>query len=569
MLGKCRQIYCSKKRILDASKRKCDVIFQSAKGLAYDLQISLNSTKPYDIGSSINQWLTDTAYQIKDVFESKLETSIIKYDMFRVRLFTKQNETFLYQLIFRTKFIVLSEMSLESLEKRLISASRSVWVVKVRQVEIDLMSSPVLIAEAEPDVGKRIVMHEARIFIPIRVLLPYVKKKTYVYSVVSKTLECPFVYVTQSEYYIDKSRLILSASNTTVEPDLFALQENNSVIICYEVIAYVPPSSQYVSPYDIFSTEFILVSWVCQSLSLFCLLVTLLVFCLFSSLRTLPGKNTMGLILTLICALTLQTFGIARVELNVVCRAIGICFHFFLLSSFTWMLICTVHMFRVFRKMLSSRTTRSDEHQQFLTYVCISLSVPACIVVITIMVNIIITKGIDLGYGNGICYISNFYGVIGGLLVPVIFVMVVNIVLFISTVMALRGMTSDNSDLIGKKSYLSVYVKMSTLTGINWMFAFVAAATNLETLWYIFTILCGLQGVYIFVSFVCNKRVIRLFKESCGMKKGQGMGTSNKTMSSPMSPQDGSQSEVVVASLATSNLTTESNYLNNINLSRL
>ena len=57
--------------------------------------------------------------------------------------------------------------------------------------------------------------------------------------------------------------------------------------------------------------------------------------------------------------------------------------------------------------------------------------------------------------------------------------------------------------------------QMSTLLGFTWVFGFVAAFANVTALWYIFIILNSLQGVYIFIAFICNKRVFELWRDSC------------------------------------------------------
>ena len=43
--------------------------------------------------------------------------------------------------------------------------------------------------------------------------------------------------------------------------------------------------------------------------------------------------------------------------------------------------------------------------------------------------------------------------------------------------------------------------------GFTWIFGYIAAFTDVEALWYIYIILNSLQGVFIFFSFIFNRRV--------------------------------------------------------------
>ena len=56
---------------------------------------------------------------------------------------------------------------------------------------------------------------------------------------------------------------------------------------------------------------------------------------------------------------------------------------------------------------------------------------------------------------------------------------------------------------------------MSTLLGFTWIFGFMAAFADVAALWYVFIIFNSLQGVYIFIAFMCNKRVFKLWSNAC------------------------------------------------------
>ncbi|XP_052085093.1 uncharacterized protein LOC127722236 [Mytilus californianus] len=56
-----------------------------------------------------------------------------------------------------------------------------------------------------------------------------------------------------------------------------------------------------------------------------------------------------------------------------------------------------------------------------------------------------------------------------------------------------------------------VYIKLFSLTGITWIGQIIDSFVPLSLFSFVVTILTGLQGLFILLSFVCNKRVIKLF----------------------------------------------------------
>eukprot|EP00057_Strongylocentrotus_purpuratus_P016624 XP_011671098.1 PREDICTED: uncharacterized protein LOC100889522 [Strongylocentrotus purpuratus] len=94
----------------------------------------------------------------------------------------------------------------------------------------------------------------------------------------------------------------------------------------------------------------------------------------------------------------------------------------------------------------------------------------------------------------------------------------VNTILFAHTVHGKRHVTKVRNRAIRHASTLKergkelrIYWKISTLLGFTWLFGFVAAFAGVSALWYVFIILNSLQGVYIFLAFMANKRVLHLW----------------------------------------------------------
>jgi apolipoprotein N-acyltransferase len=61
-----------------------------------------------------------------------------------------------------------------------------------------------------------------------------------------------------------------------------------------------------------------------------------------------------------------------------------------------------------------------------------------------------------------------------------------------------------------EKSSVFIYIKISTLLGLGWTSTFIAVIFPVFS--YVFVFLTSFQGVYIFLAFVCNKNVLKLYK---------------------------------------------------------
>ena len=161
--------------------------------------------------------------------------------------------------------------------------------------------------------------------------------------------------------------------------------------------------------------------------------------------------------------------GVARVEVQVVCTVLGVVIHFCLLSAFTWMVICSAHMYRVFTHVLASRPDTSHlNRSSFARHVTLSLVIPAVIVIATLLGNWLRNGGcyLDLGYGHGVCYLSNVWSLILASVLPICIAVVANLVLFAATLRSLRSVGHDVKVATQQhRQQLAIYVRMSTLTG--------------------------------------------------------------------------------------------------------
>ncbi|GFO32781.1 G-protein coupled receptor mth2 [Plakobranchus ocellatus] len=104
---------------------------------------------------------------------------------------------------------------------------------------------------------------------------------------------------------------------------------------------------------------------------------------------------------------------------------------------------------------------------------------------------------------------------------PVCLVTVSNIVFFAITmakIYSIRKLQSIDALKSKDRQNFLIYIKLSTITGALWLVLILAEALDFDVLKFIAIVTNGLQGVFIFLSYVCNKRVFHLYKERFGQK---------------------------------------------------
>ncbi|CAL1536663.1 unnamed protein product, partial [Lymnaea stagnalis] len=192
------------------------------------------------------------------------------------------------------------------------------------------------------------------------------------------------------------------------------------------------------------------------------------------------------------------------------CTFFGMSTHFMWLWMFVWTFICSASMFRVFTaKTRSSGAGNATTH--LIKLVTLSLVFPALVVAAVVTGSYFATSGAQIGYGDAQCYLDSPLLIGITLAGPLVLITAGNMALFILTVRKIhkiRRLVRSDAASRDSKTNLYIYAKLSTMTGAFWALAIVAELLDADILRYIASVLNGLQGVFLFLSFVCNKRVL-------------------------------------------------------------
>ena len=110
-------------------------------------------------------------------------------------------------------------------------------------------------------------------------------------------------------------------------------------------------------------------------------------------------------------------------------------------------------------------------------------------------------------FGGFRCWYTQRYAMLIYFGVPVAISLLLNTFFFVTTSWNLRR-AFKNSVNPDKNHHFVVYVRLFIIMGITWIFGFISAFTDEFVVDLTFIILNALQGLFLFVSFVCNRSVL-------------------------------------------------------------
>ena len=338
----------------------------------------------------------------------------------------------------------------------------------------------------------------------------------------------PFVRLDNSSYtwHINVSGVIIQQLDFLIENSMFRETENGTAIfVSAEVfriaIRKTSAETKMATPAE---TEG-LVTLILMCISIFCLLITFVTYTLFHVLRSQPGINNMILCFCLMIGYLLFMFGLNQVKLDIGCKILGGVIHFSWLFIFFWMSSCSFHMYRVFGS-LSKPIQSTNSASLTATYLLYSTLSSSIIIGINIGVTYVTSDGTSYGYGpekTGLCYIYEPIMTAYTMAIPAIVIIVANLIMFGLVVARFRRITNIQKHVQNDKNYLSIYVKLSTLTGIAWIIAIPMMFLESVVFNYLFIALTCSQGIYLMMAFTCNRRVFKLYSGEYNLKKASGV----------------------------------------------
>ena len=248
------------------------------------------------------------------------------------------------------------------------------------------------------------------------------------------------------------------------------------------------------------------------SISIICLLLLLITYGLFQELRTVPGKNLMNLSFLLLLSQLMWLIGTAFVKEGTALEVFAILEHYLLLVSFVAMSVMSYHTCHVFSKPFVGGIANTSS-RRFMKYSVFVWITPAIFVAICIALNETETLVVD--YGTN-CWLGTANAKLYLFLLPLALLLLYNIYAFIKTAVSLSRHGKERKTLHQKEGRQNLLIckKLATLVGFPWLFAFFGVLfPDVEAFEYLFVVFVCLQGLYIGMAFLFNKKTCKLCRD--------------------------------------------------------
>ena len=330
---------------------------------------------------------------------------------------------------------------------------------------------------------------------------------------------CPLVHLNFTDFLMYGNRSIFVYSEQRMYNELEYFINGSVVVICSELSSNFTVSRNVSSIIYIFKFDKgqYYVSLVGLIISITALFILLVIYSILPPLRNIPGKCLMSLAASVLLAQLLFVAGVSRTEVFEVCVSIAVLMHYSFLAGFFWMNVMAFDIWKTFGTK-SLQTGVGERSLRFFLYSLYAWLLPAIIIIVAMILEHTDVEGdYRPNYADGMCWITNRPALIVLFAIPLAILLIVNIIFYIVTVRAIV-LISRATRIVKKseKRRFLLYVKLCVIMGLTWVFAFVAAFSDVQVLWYLFIIFNTLQGLFICLAFICTKKVYRLLKEKIG-----------------------------------------------------
>ncbi|CAG0921325.1 unnamed protein product [Notodromas monacha] len=271
------------------------------------------------------------------------------------------------------------------------------------------------------------------------------------------------------------------------------------------------------------------VSAICILVSILCLLCHLVATAFVPELRNLSGKNMAALSTALLLAYVFFLAGQFRTVKEHVCAGVGAGMYFSFLAAFCWMNCMAFDVWRSLRRATSElRLSSGSQFRKFAAYSAYAWGLPAVLVAVALVADS--APGVALalrpGFGVASCWFGHRTALLVYFAAPLAVVMAMNVVFFgLSAGMIYATSESSRKIRTGcnpTRIDFKLYTRLALIMGLTWVVGLVVGALDgqLEphsllffALWYLFIALNALQGLFIFATFTCTKKVRNGFRD--------------------------------------------------------
>lgn len=252
----------------------------------------------------------------------------------------------------------------------------------------------------------------------------------------------------------------------------------------------------------------------CMGLSCISLSFAIAIHKLLSLQNTTPGTNTFNILLNMLLSHVFFMVGIGANDNQIVCSILGMIIHYLWLTTFAFMTIGIVHIANAFTKISREPNASNDKgYKARWKFTIMGYILGMIIVAVSIVVEMVDAIPMKVGYGGKICFPSDYPATLIFVSGPLVLSLTINIICLIVTICAIcRQLTTCKVLEKAYFTYLTVYIRLTCLSGLLWMFGLMSALFENDVINMLFIVLVGLQGFFISIATTCTSGVFKSLK---------------------------------------------------------
>lgn len=358
------------------------------------------------------------------------------------------------------------------------------------------------------------------------------------------SMKCSYPMLTnlqlnQTIFYNNGSLQLLNQS-IFLNQDDYVILHDNRILFC---------ADQWLTKTDLpqFPLYRNILSIICTSISLGCLLLFMVIYFLIPFLHNLPGKCLLFLSISLFIGQLVFISTSTLTQTNRYCLISAILIHYFYLSSFSWLLIISIQIYLTFNQKILFEDKNEKKNFRLIIYnILVWFSCGIVILIAGLIQLYKPSSDYSPGYGEIFCSISKVNSMIIFFLAPIGCILLIVTILFIKTLLTiyhshnvakLAHVTSSSNKK--DRNLVFVYARLASLMGIQWILLIAALIIRQTWLWVIFEIINSLPGLFICLGFLCSKRILNNLKQKFSIKlitRRQSLPSNTTTSTMLMTP---------------------------------
>ena len=319
----------------------------------------------------------------------------------------------------------------------------------------------------------------------------------------TKVLNCSLEKLQKNDYVLLPNQTIYrNSTKTFYDADSYMIKNTSDVFICHLHV----PNSSLLETY---------LTFVGMGISLSALSFLILFYMLMPAIWNLTGLIYLSFSVSLFLAQVL--FLVSRnTTSQSACTSVATSMHYAFLVSFFWLNVVTVNIWLTVCRNPCEMMSRKG-WKRFLSYSLYAWLAPLIIIIIALMLD---KYRPDSKYAprygdNGICWLNNNVGVLLFFAIPLAIIILLNFAAYIHTAVTIYKMRKFSVQNSGKGNIKVIIInaKLCLLTGITWIFGYVAAVFNSKELRIVFVVLNATYGLWLAICFLTSENVFSQLKQ--------------------------------------------------------